>query len=145
MQGIREFKKTNNREKILNAAIKLFTKKGFESVGIETITRQAKLAKGTFYNYFAKKEDVLLYFIDRQIEKVRNEIQLLGLSNHNTLDQIELIIITYLKYIFQNREFSKVLAKERVGRIGKRSNKNELNMIRSLSNRCTSWPVNRYL
>lgn len=133
MPGLREAKKEYKRERILNSAIKLFTKKGFDRTSIGDITSHAKVAKGTFYNFFEKKGDVLLYFVDKEIETSRKEIQNSLSSQKTVIDQLELIILTYLKYIFRNKEFARVLAKERFDTIGTRTNKNELNMIESLS------------
>ena len=133
MPGLREAKKENKRERILNAAIKLFSKKGFDQTSIEDITAQAKVAKGTFYSFFEKKGDVLLYFVDREIETSRREIQRTISAQKTIFDQLELVIFTYLKYIFRNKEFSRVLAKERFDTIGTRQNKNELLLIKALS------------
>lgn len=133
MQGRREFKKENTREQILKAAIDLFAGKGFEQTTVESITRKAKIAKGTFYNFFEKKEDVLLYFLDKEISKSGEEIERKIGGQKTFADQIELLITTYIKHIFSNREFSKVLLKERVVKIGTGHNKNELNLMRTLS------------
>ena len=134
MAGLRELKKENKRERILNAAIKLFTEKGFDQTSIEDITSHAGVAKGTFYSFFDKKGDVLLYFLDREIETSRTEIQRSIGSRKTLFDQLELVIFTYLKYIFRNKEFSRVLARERFDTIGTRRNKNDLLLIKSLSN-----------
>ena len=133
MQGRRELKKENTREQILQAAIGLFAGKGFEQTTVESITRKAKIAKGTFYNFFEKKEDVLLYFLDKEISKSGEEIERKIGEQKTFADQIELLITTYIKHIFSNREFSKVLLKERVVKIGTGHNKNELNLMRTLS------------
>jgi AcrR family transcriptional regulator len=52
------------RRELVNAAVKLWTERGFEN-GVETTTveeiaRAAGVTKGTFYFHFAHKEDVLL-------------------------------------------------------------------------------------
>ncbi len=133
MAGLRETNKEKKRERILNAAIKLFSKKGFEKTSIADITTHAGVAKGTFYSFFEKKGDVLLYFVDREIETSRKEIQKNIGTQQTLFDQLELVIFTYLKYIFRNKEFSRVLAKERFDTIGTRRNKNELLLIKALS------------
>jgi AcrR family transcriptional regulator len=132
MSGKRQTIKKNNRESILRAAIELFFNKGFEKTQVTDIAQQANVATGTFYNYFPKKEDVLLYFIDNQIEKVSKELDEYDFLEHTAIERIEKIIATYLKAIFQNKEFAKVVAKERIGKVGKKSNRNELNMIQRL-------------
>lgn len=57
----RERKKEETKEKIFRAAVKLFRDKGFENTTIDDITERADVAKGTFFNYFHKKEAVLGY------------------------------------------------------------------------------------
>ncbi|RMF78169.1 MAG: TetR/AcrR family transcriptional regulator [Nitrospirae bacterium] len=46
------------RERLLAAAAQRFAEDGFERANINTISRQAGLAKGTVYNYFASKEEL---------------------------------------------------------------------------------------
>ncbi|HEX2866806.1 MAG TPA: uroporphyrinogen-III synthase [Ignavibacteriales bacterium] len=53
-------KKNHKRERIIEAAAKLFSEKSFHEVMMEDVARMASIAKGTLYNYFASKED--LYF-----------------------------------------------------------------------------------
>jgi len=131
--GLREAKKEYKRKRILKAAIKLFANKGFDQTSIADITLCAKVAKGTFYSFFKKKGDVLLYFLDTEIETCRQEIQSSVSSKLRIIDQLEMLIIAYLKYIFRNKEFARVLANERFETIGTRKNKNELRMIKSIS------------
>ena len=57
---LREIKKREKRERLLNASLKLFREKGYEQTKVSEITRAAGVAKGTFFNYFPTKERVLL-------------------------------------------------------------------------------------
>ena len=133
MPGKREAQKENRRSEILRAAMDLFSKKGFDLTTVEDITREAHVAKGTFYNFFSKKEDVLLYFLDTEFAKSRREIQR-KLQLMSTISQkIELLIATYIKHIFPNKEFSAVLIKERVMNLGTGSNRNELALLHELA------------
>ena len=133
MEKSRAVRRENTREHILKAAIYLFSRKGFENTSVESITRRAKIAKGTFYNFFEKKEDVLLYFLDREYSKSEEEIEHKLSSKQTFLDQIELSIAAYIKHIFPEKEFTKVLIKERIGKIGTGKNKNELHLMQALS------------
>ena len=57
----RERKKDKTRDCIFRAAVKLFRDKGFEETTVDDITEKADVAKGTFFNYFPRKEAVLGY------------------------------------------------------------------------------------
>ncbi|GAB2671203.1 TetR/AcrR family transcriptional regulator [Paenibacillus thermoaerophilus] len=55
----REQKKLETRSRLIEAALHLFAEQGFEATTVAQITERAGVAKGTFFNYFDNKEDVL--------------------------------------------------------------------------------------
>lgn len=70
----RERKKEETKERIFNAAMKLFKARGFEETTIDDITGKADVAKGTFFNYFPKKEAVLRHLSEQWLEEVEDRI-----------------------------------------------------------------------
>ena len=50
---------TNSRDIILNTAISLFAKKGFEGVGVQEICTSAGITKPTLYYFFKNKQGLL--------------------------------------------------------------------------------------
>ncbi|MGE5703146.1 MAG: TetR/AcrR family transcriptional regulator [Clostridia bacterium] len=72
----RERKKRETRQKIFNAAIRLFKEHGFESTTIDMISEAADVARGTIFLHFASKEAILAHWgYDRlqEIEERRQE------------------------------------------------------------------------
>jgi len=59
----RESKKRETRQRISDIATKLFLARGFDAVTLDEIAVAAKVSKMTVFNYFARKEDLML---DRQ-------------------------------------------------------------------------------
>ncbi|HXN45890.1 MAG TPA: TetR/AcrR family transcriptional regulator [Bryobacteraceae bacterium] len=59
----RERKKIAARSQILSAAIDLFSRRGIDAVTIDEIAAAADVGKGTIYNYFATKEDIVVAFM----------------------------------------------------------------------------------
>lgn len=55
----RSVKKIETKQKLLDAAKRLFSCSSFECVKVEDITKEAGLAKGTFFTHFESKEDVV--------------------------------------------------------------------------------------
>jgi AcrR family transcriptional regulator len=51
------------RQQLLQAAKRLFIKKGYRGTTTEEIARRAKLTKGALYYHFASKEDILLALV----------------------------------------------------------------------------------
>lgn len=56
----REEKKKETAQRIIQAALTLFSEKGYEETTVAEIAEAAKIAKGTFFNYFTSKENVLI-------------------------------------------------------------------------------------
>lgn len=50
----------DKRERIIDAAIKLFTRLGYHETKLDEVARQAEIAKGTLYLYFKSKEDLFV-------------------------------------------------------------------------------------
>ena len=63
----RERKKDETRHRIFHAAIDLFREQGFEQTTVDDITEKADVAKGTFFNYFRRKEAVLAYLSESRL------------------------------------------------------------------------------
>lgn len=57
--GKRQIAAMQTRMNVIAAAEKLIAEKGFENVTIDDIAKEAGVAKGTFYTYFKRKEDVV--------------------------------------------------------------------------------------
>lgn len=57
--GRRERKKLEVERRIRDAALTLFREKGYEETTVEEIAERADVAKGTFFNYFPRKDMLL--------------------------------------------------------------------------------------
>ena len=55
----RERKKRETRQRLVEAALRLFCEDGYEVTTIQKITEAADVAKSTFFNYFESKEAIL--------------------------------------------------------------------------------------
>jgi len=69
-QRNREEKKESTRQAILQAALALFAEKGFYNTTTKAISRKAKIAEGTLFNYFQTKEDLALYYFEQELSGV---------------------------------------------------------------------------
>jgi TetR/AcrR family fatty acid metabolism transcriptional regulator len=59
----------DKRERIIEAAIKLFTRLGYHETKLDEVAKQAEIAKGTLYLYFKSKEDLFIQCLVDGFEK----------------------------------------------------------------------------
>lgn len=66
--GRRERKKAATRQKIADAALRLFTERGYDAVGIRDVAAEADVAVTTLFSHFASKE-ALVFEQDEDFEQ----------------------------------------------------------------------------
>jgi AcrR family transcriptional regulator len=69
--GRRERRAAETRLRLFRSALQLFAQRGFPNVTIEDITEAADVGKGTFFNYFDSKDQILGVMAEIQLGKVR--------------------------------------------------------------------------
>jgi AcrR family transcriptional regulator len=67
--------KAETRERLYRAAVRLFASRGLAATTVEDITREAGVAKGTFFNYFRSKEQVLGVLTEIHHANVRSAVE----------------------------------------------------------------------
>jgi len=76
-EGERRTERT--RDRIRDAAHRLFTEHGIENTTVDAICSAAGISKGSFYLYFHRKEDLLLEYALRRLRRVREMLpELIG-------------------------------------------------------------------
>ncbi len=65
------------RSLLADAARELFHEKTFHGTTVEDIARRAEFGKGTFYKYFAQKEEVALYLAGQEMTGLNGELRAL--------------------------------------------------------------------
>src|SRR5947209_14032762 len=73
--GRRALKKETTKSRIVAAALTLFRVKGFEATTTKAIAKKARVAEGTVFNYFPTKEDLALYFFEREVDQAIAAVQ----------------------------------------------------------------------
>ncbi|MCF3960493.1 TetR family transcriptional regulator, partial [Streptomyces fuscigenes] len=70
--GLRERKKRKRHQEISDAAVALFTERGFDGVSVAEIAAAVDISKPTLFRYFPTKEDLVLHrFADHEDEAAR--------------------------------------------------------------------------
>jgi len=97
------------RAKILKAAEDAFGSLGYHQAGVSDITRLAGVAQGTFYTYFASKEDTLRELVRDMGQKVRSYLASEIKDSGNRIEAEALGLRAFLKYVAANPSLYRVL------------------------------------
>ena len=97
----RELKKNLKRERIIEAASKLFSRKSYHEVMMEDVARLTSVAKGTVYNYFNSKEELYFFIMKKRMETLIDALQNKITCEKNSIDSLR-VFVTYL-YVFMMR------------------------------------------
>lgn len=93
-------------DEILDAALTVFTSKGFDAARIEDIAAEAGLSKGAIYLYFDSKDALLKGLIEREVAPVAARISALADAGvEDPAGAIRMIIETPL-LMFRNERFA---------------------------------------
>jgi len=111
MSSIREEKKRKTRKAILDAAIKLFSRNGYENTRVEDLAQEAGIGKGTIYGYFKTKSEIFLAFCEDEIEHV------FAVENNKSSDsplaqKLQKLFMRQFRYVTRNNEFGRIVARE---------------------------------
>jgi TetR/AcrR family transcriptional regulator, cholesterol catabolism regulator len=101
--GRREQAKLERRERIYEAALSLFREQGYESTTVDQITRQAGLAKGTFFNYFPTKDAVLRYLGTREIGRLGSVLSMNGNSRGTAIGKLKRLMAALAANLEEDR------------------------------------------
>jgi AcrR family transcriptional regulator len=107
--GRREERKAQNRAKLLDAARKVFSEKGVGEATARDIVRETDLASGTFYNYFADKEDAFRALLEDMSQRSRALVRAQRREPGLTVEQrVAGAYRAYFDWVVQERELFQV-------------------------------------
>jgi AcrR family transcriptional regulator len=112
MAGVREQKKQLTRKAIVDAALKLFTEKGFEQTSMDELARAAGVGKGTIYGYFKAKEEIFLAYCEAELEFAFAALDRKLDEEAPLVDQLVAYMMGQITFVTANREFGRIFARE---------------------------------
>lgn len=102
-------KEPEKRDKILIAALKIFSRKGFYKSRVSEIAEEAGVADGTIYLYFKNKDDLLISIFEEKIgELIRRLNEKLAMAEHPE-KKIRVFVENHLRLLEENRDLAEMI------------------------------------
>ena len=98
-------KAEDTRTRILNAALALFRRKGFEQTTMREIAEEAGVSLGNAYYYFESKETLVMAFYERAHMELPSHVRAAVVPATGLEEQLTAIINAKLAYFAPNRAF----------------------------------------
>jgi AcrR family transcriptional regulator len=103
-------KSAETRARILDAAMELFRRQGFEETTMREIAAEAGVATGAAYYYFDSKDAIVLAFYGQSQEELAPLVEEALAGGKNLKDRIGALLEVKLKYFEPNRRLLGALA-----------------------------------
>ncbi len=103
---------SDKHNKIIQAAIKVFARKGFFSARISDIAKKAKVADGTIYLYFNNKYDILISIFEEEIGKIIAEVKHLIDQEEDPRKMLEIFALEHMRMVRDRSNLAEVLQME---------------------------------
>ena len=101
----RDRKKAEVRKRIIAAGIELISRQGIDAVTVDQIAAAADVGKGTIYNYFETKEEIVLAFLTDFEQQVQKKLQRITRSKDPADAVLAAFIRLQLKLKRPHRQF----------------------------------------
>ena len=98
----------------MDAAIRLFSEKGFEKTSVDELAKEAGVGKSTIYGYFHTKNEIFLAFCEDQVDFVFTDLAQKRDPDASLQEQLLTLFMGQFRYVTKNFNFGRILAREMV-------------------------------
>jgi len=104
----------NGKKRVLQAALKLFSKQGYDGTSTAQIAEESQMSQATIFKYFKSKDDLLMFIVEPIVEHVlpiyiqdfAKDVQ----ANTADLEKlIKFIVHNRYQFLIQNKEAAMIL------------------------------------
>lgn len=110
--------RSSTRERILDAALDVFSEKGFHQATVDEIAERAGLGKGTLYRYFANKETLFNELVRSRLEELEQQANAVLDGQDDVLTMISKYLRIYFEFFDRNERLYRVVVQQR-GDVGR--------------------------
>ena len=93
---------TIKNQQVIDAARRLFTKYGYRKVSMDEIARTSGVTKKTIYTYFKDKDDLIRYFLNEEIEKIKSKLDKIDKKDIPFIEKINETIMQIISHFMKS-------------------------------------------
>lgn len=106
--------KLGTRERILEAALDVFARKGYHGASVDDIVRASATSKGAVYHHFPNKEAVFLALVDDFAARLAAAVAAAVGARHGALPKVEGALVAALATFADNERLARLILLEAV-------------------------------
>lgn len=112
--GSRAGSRHSSKDKILDAALEVFSEKGFHLATVDEIAERADVGKGTLYRYFANKETLFNELVRLRLEELERNATAVLDGQDDVLTMITKYLRIYFEFFDRNQHLYRLIVQERL-------------------------------
>ena len=109
----REREKLAHRQVIIDAAMRVFSQKGFFNATIDEIAQEAEFSKGALYLYFSSKEDLLFNIIKDKLQPIGVRLKELFAGTSSFREELHSLFNELAEMIYRESDFFSFVVSQR--------------------------------
>jgi AcrR family transcriptional regulator len=106
--------KLATRERVLEAALGVFSEKGFHVATMDEVAERAGVGKGTLYRYFANKETLFNELVRQRLEELERKTKAILDGEDDVLTMITKYLRVYFEFFDRNQQLYRLIVQERL-------------------------------
>lgn len=108
----RKTRKAKKRERILETAAELFSKKNYHEVMMDDVARLTDIAKGTVYNYFGSKEELYFTIMSQKLSNLNSSLKDKISGEVSCIESLHSYVIHLYMFMMKYQSFFLMYQKE---------------------------------
>lgn len=112
---MRQERAQHRRERILDAALEVFSTRGYVSAAVDDIAGEADTSKGGVYFHFPGKQAILLALLDRTAARLEAKIGRVMADTPSAVARAEAALLAVVQAFSDHRALARLLMVEAVG------------------------------
>ena len=103
------------QQRILDAALRVFSRRGYRDASVEEIADKSSTSKGGIYFHFPGKEAIFLHLLDRTVARLRAKIDAALTEHDDPIAKADAALLAVLHTFAKHRALARLFMVETMG------------------------------